>query len=319
VELATIEPLAPSQDQLDRKRVIEAESDVGAIWLERDAELLTPAVLEYGCWAPDITRLMRRILRPGMTFVDAGANIGYFSVLASMLVGPSGRVFCVEVDPSNIAILRANLWRNGCTNAKVLPVAAWSEQTELNLRTIPEGGAGSSVGQQPRDQDLHVSALPIQDLVDGRVDYMKVDCESTDHMVVMGAADLFRRNPKMIATVEFNPAHVTHTGHTPQQILDIYRELRLRPFEVTLHGRLTPTSYERLAASAKPGEQVIFDFALSPTRPVRLVATHYIDTWFPWGLWHRMLRFGGDMLEYVPERIRPKIRRRDRIVRGERR
>jgi FkbM family methyltransferase len=309
-----VEQLAPGQDELDRERVVEAATDVGSIWLERDAELMTPALLEHGGWARDVTSLMRRVLKPGMTFVDAGANIGYFSVLGSKLVGPEGRVFSVEVDPANVAILRANLWKNGCANARVLPVAAWSERTELNLRTTSAGGAGSSVGEEGQTpDDLHVPAFPLQDLIEGTVDHMKVDCESTDHMVVSGAAELFRRNPRMIATVEFNPDHLTHTGHTPRQVLDHYRGLGLHPYEVTLHGWLRPTQYERLAASGGRGEQVIYDFALSPRRPVRLVASHYLDTLLPWDLWERSLKLGGDLLEHLPERIRPRIRRRDRL------
>src|SRR5262249_2012553 len=116
---------------MDPDRVIEKETDVGTIWLQKDAELFTPDVLRDGYWAQEITERMRKALRSGMTFVDAGANIGYFSVLGSNLVGPSGRVFCVEPDPLNLEILRANLERNSCDNATVLPVAAWKERTTL--------------------------------------------------------------------------------------------------------------------------------------------------------------------------------------------
>ena len=105
---------------------------------------MTPSVIENGFWAAELSRFMRDALRPGMTVVDVGANFGYFSVLASKLVGSKGRVICVEVDPDNVEILRANLWKNGCSNASVLQVAAWDETTQLNLRTNPAGGAGST-------------------------------------------------------------------------------------------------------------------------------------------------------------------------------
>jgi FkbM family methyltransferase len=306
---ASVEPLLPAEESLDPERVIEAPADVGMMLLERDADLLTPAVLQYGAWAPEIGGLMRKLLRPGMTFVDAGANVGYFSVLGSKLVGPSGRVFCIEADPANVAILRANLWRNGCTNARVFPVAAWAERTKLNLRTNPEGGAGSSVGMDdPADAGLE--AFRLDQLIDGSVDYMKVDCESTDHMVIIGAAGLFGANRRMVATVEFNPDHTSHTGHDPRQILDHYRGLGLRPYRISSRGSLGATSFERLAASGSKEEQVIYDFALSPKRPLRLMLPYYLDV-----VLEPLLRLGGDLLEYVPRRIRPKIRRRDRLER----
>ena len=143
--MAILTAASPEPQQLDRDRVVESGTDVGSIWLERDAELMTPSILELGRWADELTALMRVALRPGMTFVDVGANIGYFSVLGSTLVGPEGRVLCVEADPANVAILRANLWKNNCQNAQVLPVAAWESETELSLVPNQAGGAGTAV------------------------------------------------------------------------------------------------------------------------------------------------------------------------------
>jgi FkbM family methyltransferase len=310
----TIEPLLPGDDQLDREHVIEVEADVGAIWLERGAALLTPTVIEKGAWAPDTISLMRRVLRPGMTFVDAGANVGYHSVLASKLVGPRGRVVCIEVDPANIAILRANLWKHGCTNAEVLPVAAWSEQTELELRGAPEGGAASTVSSGDGSGECRiVPAFRLDELIAGRVHYLKVDCEGTDHVVISGAARLFDANPEMIATVEFVPDNTSHTGDTPREILDTYKGLRLRPYRLSYWGRLRPTSYERLARSGSKNRLVVYDFVLTRSRQTRRVLAYFLAEWvFPKRLVERLLKLGGDLLEHVPARIRPRIRRRDR-------
>jgi FkbM family methyltransferase len=285
---------------LDPERVIEKETDVGTIWLQKDAELFTPDVLRDGYWAQEITELMRKALRPGMTFVDAGANIGYFSVLGSKLVGPKGRVFCVEPDPMNLEILHANLERNSCGNSTVLPVAAWSERASLNLFTPESGGAGSHVGGT--DGDGRVEAVPLDELVEGRVDYIKVDCEGTDHMVVQGAKRLFDENRRLFATVEFFANRAAQTGESPREVLEAYEGLGFSPYEVVPEIGLVQTTYEELAmrGERQPGEPVIFDFAVGRHVPRRLLA--------PKGLLER----AGDVLEYVPKPIRPKIRRRDR-------
>jgi FkbM family methyltransferase len=308
---AAVAPLLPSEDHLDRDRVVEATTEVGPLWLDRAAESLTETVLETGRWQPDMSDLVARRLRPGMTVVDAGANIGFISVQAAKLVGPSGRVFCVEADPANISILRANLWRNGCTNAEVLPVAAWFERADLNLTVVPEGGPFTHVTTGP-PQEATVPAYRLDELVDGPVDFVKIDCEGTDHLVLRGATGLFERNPDLIATVEFTPDHATHTGHTSEQILDVYREMGLRPFTVSVGGYLRPTTYERLASSGTEGRVITFDFALS-MRGSRKVLLQYYLLGLPKRIFERLLEFGGDLLEYVPERIRPRIRRRDRL------
>jgi FkbM family methyltransferase len=267
-------------------------------------------VLETGSWQPDTVDLLPRILRPGMTVVDAGANVGFVSVQASKLVGSTGRVYCIEADPANVSILRANLWKNGCENTEVLPVAAWSERAELNLSVVPEGGVCSHVSAGPPKAST-VPAFRLDQLIDGRVDYLKIDCEGTDHLVLLGAAGLFDENPNLIATVEFAPDHTSHTGHTPHEVLDLYREMGLKPYLVAPRGHLRPAAYEDIESAGADDRLVVFDFALSRRAPIRQLLSYYVAD-SPRRAFERLLKLGGDLLEYVPERIRPRIRRRDR-------
>jgi FkbM family methyltransferase len=308
---ATLQQLSPSEDQLDLERVVDVDTNVGPLWVERDAKIMTPTLVESGGWQPDVIKLMSRFVRPGMTVVDAGANIGYVSVFASKLVGPTGRVVCVEADPANVSILRANLWRNGCTNAQVLPIAAWSERAELNLNVNPDGGGACTQVGPGASQGSTIAAYRLDEVIDGTVDYLKIDCEGSDHLVLRGATGMFRAKPRMIATVEFVPGHDMHTGDTPQDILGTYRELGLKPYMIDAAGRLRPTTFAELADSGSDEELVVLDFALSPRRPTRLVFGHYLTSGPERGF-ERLLRLGGDLLEYVPARIRPPIRRRDR-------
>lgn len=213
--------------------VIEKRTRAGALWLRADDALVTPVILEHGLWAPETSAYLVRRLRAGSTLVDVGANIGYFSVLASPLVGPRGRVFAVEPDPANLTVLRANLWRNGCENATVLPVAAWSERGHVNLMLQSEGGAGSWVTPDPASKSLHdsatggalVPAAPLDELISGRVDVIKVDCELTDHVVVRGCERLLAANPEAEVLVEFFTRADSHLGETPEEILAYYRDL----------------------------------------------------------------------------------------------
>jgi FkbM family methyltransferase len=290
--------------EFDPELVIEADTDLGRLWVERSGEILTRTLVERGRWDPNISGLLRRVLEPGMTFVDAGANIGYFSVLGSQLVGPAGRVFAVEPDRTNLNLLRANLSRHECSNVTVLPMAAWSERTQLNIRRPPGEGAVARVGVPEGGRT--VPAARLDELISGRVDYLKIDCELTDHIVVRGAEGLIRENPAMLISVEFHPWDDSHTGDSPSEILDQYRRMGLRPYEISPVGKgVMETTFDRIASPALADGNVSFDFAMSRDMPDRLLARGLLRG-------RGVLERAGELLEHIPAPIRPRIRRRDR-------
>jgi FkbM family methyltransferase len=292
--------------QPDSERFALVETDLGALWVEQSGEIVTRSLIEYGRWDPNISGLMRKVLEPGMTFVDAGANIGYFSVLGSRLVGAEGQVFAVEPDSTNLSALRANLSRHECTNVDVLPMAAWSEHAQLNIARPSNEGALTRVGLEQGDGT--VPAARLDEVITGPVDYLKIDCELTDHLVVQGAEGLIRENPSLLVTAEFHPWHDSHTGDSPSEILNQYRRMGLRPYEISPVGKgVMETTYERIASPALADGNISLDFAMSRDLPNRLLARGLLRG-------KSVLERAGDMLEYVPAPIRPRIRRRDRWV-----
>ena len=88
-----------------------------------------------------------------MTFVDVGANIGWFSVLGARLVGEHGFVVVVEPGPNNLPILRANLWRHRAHNALVLPMAAYAHTGHVEMK-LNRRGRRELDPARPRDAVL---------------------------------------------------------------------------------------------------------------------------------------------------------------------
>src|SRR3954465_407097 len=68
--------------------------------------------MAYGLYELDTARLIKRLLKPGDHFVDCGANIGYFTLMAARCVGPSGNIDAFEPQAANFERLSANLRRN---------------------------------------------------------------------------------------------------------------------------------------------------------------------------------------------------------------
>src|SRR4051794_22516198 len=76
------------------------------------ADMIQRYLYLFGVWEPALTAWLRPRLLPGRTFVDVGANIGYFSLLAARLGGATSRVVAVEALPATFALLKDNVARN---------------------------------------------------------------------------------------------------------------------------------------------------------------------------------------------------------------
>src|SRR5262245_6597666 len=80
-------------------------------------------IIGQGCWEWETYHFVEGWLRPGMTVVDVGANIGQYSLLASARVGAAGTVHAFEPHPGVYEVLRRNLQRAGCTNVSAHQLA----------------------------------------------------------------------------------------------------------------------------------------------------------------------------------------------------
>jgi FkbM family methyltransferase len=235
----TARPLALS-GPLDGTSLVEAETDVGTLWLDRADTLLTPEILEHGRYDPQLVAYMRRVLRPGMTVVDIGANIGYFAVLAAALVGPTGRVLAVEPEPTTAAILAANLWRNGAHHAEVLPLAAMAHTGHVPLIINEDGRSGNWVLPGATDHGL-VPCARLDDLLgDGPVHFVKTDAQGADHLAIRGMEATLARSPDASVVIEFSPTLPEMHGETPLEVLRYLQGLGFVMGPMTEEGEPNP-------------------------------------------------------------------------------
>ena len=159
-------------------------------------------------YEPDVTAVFRRLARPGMGVIDIGANIGYFSMLAAALVGPTGHVLAVEPNPHNARMLEASRRLNGYAQITVAQVAAGRATGLLALHAAQSNGTTS-----PPAEDLDallaattVPSLRLDDLVDpGRpIGLIKVDVEGAEYTALLGCQNLIARDLPTIIS-EFSP------------------------------------------------------------------------------------------------------------------
>lgn len=175
---------------------------VGQVELLCDAAdaAVTPG-LRSGAYEPHLTAVFERYCRPGMTVVDVGANLGYFSLLASKLVGPAGRVVALEPNSENCRLLLSSLRLNGLSNVDLLPVAADERPGWAYYATH----VGSNGGLVDDDNLLSrfgtvVPTFRLDDLVDRKVDFLKMDVEGAEGRVVRGATRIIEKDRPIVTT-----------------------------------------------------------------------------------------------------------------------
>lgn len=173
-------------------------------------------------YEPYVTAEIRRLLAPGNTFVDVGANIGYFTMLAAHLVGPAGHVVAFEPKPDNCELLRRSLSENGFEQVRLFPVAVAETSRAF---TFSSGGADSNArimrDEEVADQDF---ALPTFEAVtldetladEERIDLIKMDIEGAEPRAWQGMQKIVKRyQPTLI--LEFSPAFIrTTSGSDPR-------------------------------------------------------------------------------------------------------
>ncbi len=77
---------------------------------------LTPQLIDRRVWHPALTAFYHQHIKASMKYLELGANIGYFTVLASTLVGTTGRVHAFEPEPTALSLLKVNCGLNHCGN-----------------------------------------------------------------------------------------------------------------------------------------------------------------------------------------------------------
>ena len=234
---------------LDAASVVDVESVHGPIFMHRNDEVMTPQVQQTGRWEPAEERFLLAELRPGDTFVDVGANVGYFSVVGGHAVTETGHVVSVEAEQRNVALLRANLWRHGLHHVAVLPMAAGARADYLRLAPNEANRGDHQVHSAAgADSGTLVPAGRLDEVLRGlEVDVVKIDTQGGDHDVVEGLRGLFR--PGLTLLVEFWLEGMADRGVDPHAVVAGYVDLGLG-IELLTDDGVVPTTAEAAVATA---------------------------------------------------------------------
>lgn len=214
-----------------------AETRFGARLNCSTEDLIQRYIYLFGLWEPNITRWVQRHLGPGDYFLDVGANVGYYTLQASRLVGAHGRVFSIEASPSIFAELLENLRMNQSSNVHSINVAAADRVGVVQLFRAPNQNRGASTTIASRDFELEaeVPAAPVTSMISEddlrRIRLVKLDVEGAEWPALMGMRDLIehgRRDLEVI--VEVDPAREGAVDDVAERVLAFFHKHGFRPY-----------------------------------------------------------------------------------------
>lgn len=195
------------------------------------------ALIYYGDFEVAERHFLLHFLRPGDIFVDVGANIGLFTVIAGQVVGPAGQVWALEPAEKTWTRLLGNVRLNGLSNVNCRRLALSDADGELDLNVSADGfdawnsfgtPAAGSVFDRQRVSCATWDRLAQELGLVGRVALMKVDVEGWEAHVLGGGAQALSRTDAPVLLVEFTDEACRGAGSTCKALYGALENLGYR-------------------------------------------------------------------------------------------
>jgi len=208
-----------------------------------------------GRYEPETFVLFERLIKPGMTVIDIGAHIGYFTHLFANRVGKSGRVIAFEADPTNFDLLTNNTKR--FTNITREPLAISDKKGTLDFyESTTNTGFHSLIASEERTTHLHVTATTLDTYLTShvihQVDVIKMDIEGAEPLAIAGMTHLFSSEQPPAMVFEFCEDHLkTANVDISSFFQHLQNDLHLSLFIITQDNLVSCKSIEDIRTNGR--------------------------------------------------------------------
>lgn len=229
---------------------------------------LTPHLLTDGYWEMWITDFIKRTVEPGMSVVEVGANYGYYTLLLADLVGSAGQVTAFEANPTVASLLFTSIEINGFADRvraeQAVVSDAGGKQVKFKIwkKHIASSGLFASAEEAERFHDaieettLTTVALDKYFPSGTKVDFIKMDAEGAEPLIIRGADRLFQENQVIRLVVEFVPKNIAWTIE-PDAFLDLLRSSGFRIYRIDEDA--TAREKDRTELLSKPHSELFLE------------------------------------------------------------
>jgi FkbM family methyltransferase len=235
---------------LGQERLLTGHPCFPFMILDAQDPLVTPRII-LKCYEPGTSAVLRRLVRPGMTVVEAGANQGYHTLtLAHCVIPGGGRVITFEANPRAFAVLQDNLLALGLRDhVTAFCKATYHENTRLTFH-LARSTAGSTLVYDQGFGTVEVEGVRAGDVLrdlNARPDFVRLDVEGAEGQTLDGMWEYLESNPKILILFEFCPPLLRASKyHTVEGLLDRLQGLGLRFWRIGDDGSLTLSTAKEL-------------------------------------------------------------------------
>jgi FkbM family methyltransferase len=260
----------------------------GTVLVLNPTDPVISGALVFGVYENAELDFVRQVVKPGMTVLDIGANIGVYTAVCGKAVGAAGRVISVEPDPENLIYLRRTIQANGLGDVLVVPGAASDYDGTASLFTSSENrGDNRMYANEMSDGATPVPVVHLDRLLReigvNELDFIKIDVQGYESAVLNGLIHVIRQSRNVTLISEFWPQGIRAAGADPERFLEtliglgfaLY-ELRGKREMVGLHDpkqlivRLHGRRYTNIVGfrGASPFEMSVVDTEVGTDRPL---------------------------------------------------
>ena len=205
-----------------------------------------------GLSEPETADFVKQFLRPGMTFVDVGAHIGEYTLIAAKVVGVTGSVHAFEPQSSLFPILTKNIEINGFEHVTLNQTAVSDRTGQIEFQVFDESSVSSIRKKTATDKKSNIVKVPTISLDEYlssfnlRADLIKIDVEGAEKLVFQGAYQLLNL-PKFQAPTwifEYSPNSYQGFGYQASELLALLTKSGYEVFTYLKSGEIGEFSLE---------------------------------------------------------------------------
>lgn len=210
------------------KRPVAVRVGRHLLFSRRWDRLVAMVLWKYGLLEKQESRLLRTLVRPGMTVVDIGANIGYYTTLFADWVGAQGRVYAFEPERENFDMLSLAVRQGGITNAVLENAGIGSHTGKHDMYINPIHSGDHRTHESCRfDKKVEIQMMRLDDYFAARqgIHLIKMDIQGGEYFALQGMKNTLVQGKEMALLTQLEPLLLHEAGCSPERFLGEMIEL----------------------------------------------------------------------------------------------